>query len=59
LQAFMLVQQSSTNKTVQAQMSQLQIQLNKANETNAELLHKVESLESNLELKPRQLLSMN
>ncbi|WP_338517362.1 hypothetical protein [Alteromonas gracilis] len=59
LQSYVLYQQNKANLAVQLKRDALQIQLNKASETNSALLLKVEELESRLEMKPRQLLSKN
>lgn len=59
LQAFVIHQQSQTNHSLEAKVSQLQDQINSVSSTNSKLLANVENIESDLETKPRQLLSMN
>ena len=59
LQSFILYQQNQANKTVQVKVNKLQNQIDQTSKANQELLSKIERLESNLELKPRSLLSMN
>ncbi len=59
LQAFVIYQQNQANQSLEAKVSQLQDQFNKVDSTNAKLLSKIEKIESDLEVKPRQLLSMN
>ena len=59
LQSFILYQQNLMNQALQAKVDQLQTQLNETSQANTKLLSKIEEIESNLELKPRHLLSMN
>lgn len=62
LQSFILHQQNQSNQIVQVEVAKLQSQVDQTSKTNQELLQKVEKLEkleSNLELRPRSLLSMN
>ena len=59
LQSYILYQQNQANKTVQVKVNKLQNQIDQTSKANQELLSKIERLESNLELKPRSLLSMN
>lgn len=59
LQAFVIHQQSESNQALQSKVESLQNQVNSVNATNTKLLSKIEKIESDLELKPRQLLSMN
>jgi len=59
LQSYILYQQNQANQTVQVKVDKLQNQIDQTFKANQELLSKIEKLESNLELKPRSLLSMN
>ena len=59
LQSFILYQQNQSNQIVQVEVAKLQSQVDQTSKTNQELLQKIEKLESNLELRPRSLLSMN
>ena len=59
LQSYILYQQNQANQTVQVKVDKLQKQIDQTSKANQELLSKIERLESNLELKPRSLLSMN
>ena len=59
LQSYILYQQNQMNQALQAKVDQLQTQLNETSQANTKLLSKIEEIESNLELKPRHLLSMN
>lgn len=59
LQSLILHQQNQSNQIVQVEVAKLQSQVDQTSKTNQELLQKVEKLESNLELRPRSLLSMN
>ncbi|VEL95599.1 hypothetical protein ALT761_00554 [Alteromonas sp. 76-1] len=59
LQSYILYQQNQANQTVQVKVDKLQNQIDQTSKANQELLSKIERLESNLELKPRSLLSMN
>tara|TARA_Y100001968_G_scaffold121148_1_gene110252 strand:- start:214 stop:450 length:237 start_codon:yes stop_codon:yes gene_type:complete len=59
LQSFILYQQNKTNLALHGKIDQMQIQLNETSKTNSALLSKIKSIESNLALEPRQLLSMN
>lgn len=59
LQSFILYQQNQSNQIVQIEVAKLQSQVDQTSKTNQELLQKIEKLESNLELRPRSLLSMN
>lgn len=59
LQAFIIYQQNQANRSLEAKINQLQDQVNSVDSHNAKLLSKVEKIESDLESKPRQLLSMN
>tara|TARA_B100001063_G_scaffold239608_1_gene263401 strand:+ start:167 stop:403 length:237 start_codon:yes stop_codon:yes gene_type:complete len=59
LQSYILYQQNQANQTVQVKVDKLQNQIDQTSKANLELLSKIERLESNLELKPRSLLSMN
>nr|WP_283626937.1 hypothetical protein [Alteromonas macleodii] len=59
LQSFILYQQNRANNTLQFKVDKLQSQIDQTSKANQGLLSKIERLESNLELKPRSLLSMN
>ena len=59
LQSYILYQQNQANQTVQVKVNKLQNQIDQTFKANQELLSKIEKLESNLEHKPRSLLSMN
>ncbi|MHC6646493.1 hypothetical protein ACYTPF_08020 [Alteromonas sp. HB246098] len=59
LQSFILYQQNQANSTLHGKVDKLQSQIEQTSKANQDLLLKIESLESNLELKPRSLLSMN
>lgn len=59
LQSFILYQQNQANITLQIKVDKLQSQIEQTSKAKQELLSKIEKLESNLELKPRSLLSMN
>ncbi|WP_334022388.1 hypothetical protein [Alteromonas sp. S015] len=59
LQSYILYQQNQANQTVQVKVDKLQNQIDQTSKANQEFLSKIERLESNLELKPRSLLSMN
>ena len=59
LQSFILYQQNRDNNTLQFKVDKLQSQIDQTSKANQGLLSKIERLESNLELKPRSLLSMN
>ena len=59
LQSYILYQQNQANQTVLVKVDKLQNQIDQTSKANQELLSKIERLESNLELKPRSLLSMN
>lgn len=59
LQSFILYQQNQANSTLHGKVDRLQSQIEQTSKANQDLLLKIESLESNLELKPRNLLSMN
>lgn len=59
LQSFILYQQNQANSTLHGKVDKLQSQIEQTSKANQDLLLKIESLESNLELKPRNLLSMN
>lgn len=59
LQSFILYQQNQANSTLHGKVDRLQSQIEQTSKANQDLLLKIESLESNLELKPRSLLSMN
>ncbi len=59
LQSLILHQQNQSNQIVQVEVAKLQSQVDQTSKTNQELLQKIEKLESNLELRPRSLLSMN
>ena len=59
LQSFILYQQNRANNILQFKVDKLQSQIDQTSEVNQGLLSKIERLESNLELKPRSLLSMN
>ena len=59
LQSFILYQQNQANITLQIKVDKLQSQIEQTSKAKQELLSKIERLESNLELKPRSLLSMN
>ena len=59
LQSFILYQQNQANSSLQVKVDRLQSQIERTSLANQELLSKIERLENNLELKPRNLLSMN
>ena len=59
LQSFILYQQNQAYITLQVKVDKLQSQIQQTSKAKQELLSKIERLESNLELKPRSLLSMN
>ncbi|MFY0670457.1 MAG: hypothetical protein JXQ95_20705 [Alteromonas stellipolaris] len=59
LQSFILYQQNQAYITLQVEVDKLQSQIQQTSKAKQELLSKIERLESNLELKPRSLLSMN
>ncbi|MBT3135072.1 hypothetical protein KL866_08145 [Alteromonas sp. ALT199] len=59
LQSFILYQQNQANSTLQVKIDRLQSQINQTSKANKDLLSKIETLESSLELKPRSLLSMH
>ncbi len=59
LQSFILYQQNRANNILQFKVDKLQSQIDQTSKANQGLLSKIERLESNLELKPRSLLSMN
>ncbi len=59
LQSYIMYQQNQAKQTLQVKVDKLQHQIDKTSKANQELLSKIERLESNLELKPRSLLSMN
>ncbi|WP_202942976.1 hypothetical protein [Alteromonas macleodii] len=59
LQSFILYQQNRANNILQFKVDKLQSQIDQTSKANQDLLSKIERLESNLELKPRSLLSMN
>ena len=59
LQSFILYQQNRANNILQFKVDKLQSQIDQTSKANQDLISKIERLESNLELKPRSLLSMN
>ena len=59
LQSFILYQQNQANSSLQVKVDRLQSQIERTSIANQDLLSKIERLENNLELKPRNLLSMN
>ena len=59
LQSFILYQQNQANSSLQVKVDRLQSQTERTSLANQELLSRIERLENNLELKPRNLLSMN
>ena len=58
LQSFILHQQNQSNQIVQVEVAKLQSQVDQTSKP-IKSFFKVEKLESNLELRPRSLLSMN
>ena len=59
LQSFILYQQNRANNILQFKVDKLQSQIDQTSKANQDHISKIERLESNLELKPRSLLSMN